>query len=190
MDYGPLFVLCIITIWCFLDSLAEDSQNMKRNPPSLNLFGGWSQSMWTNQMNIGGQFQPDAGNVPSKNVFFLTHFISLCQLSYSHILKIENFPQEWDIFIKEVGIRENITLPWANKSKESSSRKYIQQLTKHEQNQLFQKYKADFLIFGYSVDDEYWFLRGTSKAALDLSSRNKSWHLYTLQPRCRLQTAP
>ena len=85
-----------------------------------------------------------------------THFISLCQLSYSHILRIENFPQEWDIFIKEVGIRENIKLPWANKSKESSSRKYIQQLTKHEQNKLFQKYKADFLIFGYSVDDEYW----------------------------------
>ena len=71
------------------------------------------------------------------------------------MLKIENFPQDWDIFIKEVGIKETIKLPWTNKSKESSSSAYIQQLTKHEQNQLFQKYKADFLIFGYSVDDEY-----------------------------------
>ena len=55
------------------------------------------------------------------------------------------------MFLSDIKIRENIKLPWNNKSKDESYQKYIEQLTEEEQTQLFSKYEADFAMFGYSV---------------------------------------
>ena len=57
-------------------------------------------------------------------------------------------------FPSDTKIKENIKLPWKNKSKDGSYQKYIGQLTNDEQEQLFSKYEADFTMFGYSVMNE------------------------------------
>ena len=79
----------------------------------------------------------------------------MCQLSYSHILYLENFPFEWEMFLSDNKIKEKIKLPWNNKSQDKRSQKYIPQLTKKEKEHLYKKYEADFKMFGYSIDDEF-----------------------------------
>ena len=66
-------------------------------------------------------------------------------LGSCHILKA---------FSCDTKIKENIKLPWNNKSKDENYQKYIEQLTKDEQEQLFRKYEADFTMFGYSLIPE------------------------------------
>ena len=61
------------------------------------------------------------------------------------------------MFLSDTKIKENIKLPWNNKSKDESYQKYIAQLTEAEQEQLFSKYEADFSMFGYSVTTEWIF---------------------------------
>ena len=58
------------------------------------------------------------------------------------------------MFLSDTKIKENIKLPWNNKSKDESYQKYIAQLTEAEQEQLFSTYEADFTMFGYSVISE------------------------------------
>ena len=58
------------------------------------------------------------------------------------------------MFLSDTKIKENIKLPWNNKSKDESYQEYIEQLTEAEQEQLFSKYEADFTMFGYSVISE------------------------------------
>ena len=58
------------------------------------------------------------------------------------------------MFLSDTKIKENIKLPWNNKSKDESYQEYIEQLTEVEQEQLFSKYEADFSMFGYSVTTE------------------------------------
>ena len=64
------------------------------------------------------------------------------------------------MFLSHIKIRENIKLPWNNKSKDESYQKYIEQLTEEEQEQLLSKYEADFTMFGYSGIIE-WNFRST-----------------------------
>ena len=94
--------------------------------------------------------------MPLYSTFLLCH-CRLCQLSYSHILKIENFPQEWDSFLSEIGIKE-IKLPWANKAtnEKYSVDLYFKQLTEDERIMLYKKFEADFLMFGYSVSNDFY----------------------------------
>ena len=101
-------------------------------------------------MNTGSQYQCDAGNfflnfLPKKNCY------RLCQLPYSHILHVEDLSSDWEMFLNDTKINENLKLPWNNKSKDESYQKYIEQLTKEEQEQLFNKYEADFTMFGYTL---------------------------------------
>ena len=53
------------------------------------------------------------------------------------------------MFLSDIKIKENIPLPWNNRSTDDSYQKYIDQLTEEEQEQLFTKYEADFTMFGY-----------------------------------------
>ena len=53
--------------------------------------------------------------------------------------------------LNDTKINENLKLPWNNKSEDESYKKYIEQLTEDEQEQLLSKYEADFTMFGYSV---------------------------------------
>ena len=93
-----------------------------------------------------------------KNIFvdyIRTSCCRLCQLPYSHILHVENLSSEWEMFLSDTTkMKENIKLPWNNKSKDESYQEYIEQLTEVEQEQLFSKYEADFSMFGYSVTTE------------------------------------
>ena len=82
------------------------------------------------------------------------YYFRLCQLPYSHILHVENLSSEWEMFLSDIKIKENITLPWNNKSTDDSYQKYIEQLREEEQEQLFSKYESDFTMFGYSVINE------------------------------------
>ena len=61
------------------------------------------------------------------------------------------------MFLSDTKIKENIKLPWNNKSKDESYQEYIEQLTEVEQEQLLLKYEADFSMFGYSVSSEWNF---------------------------------
>ena len=73
-------------------------------------------------------------------------------------MKLERFPEEWDLFLSEIGIKENIKLPQANKAKDDhyNEQQYLQKLTRNERVQLYDKYKADFIMFGYSVDKDFF----------------------------------
>ena len=72
-------------------------------------------------------------------------------------MKIENFPAEWDLFLSDIGVKENIKLPWANKVRDEhyDVQQYLQKLTKNERVKLYEKYKADFIMFGYSVGNDF-----------------------------------
>ena len=61
------------------------------------------------------------------------------------------------MFLSDTKIKENIKLPWNNKSKDESYQEYVEPLTEIEQEQLFRKYEADFSMFGYSVTNEWNF---------------------------------
>ena len=54
-------------------------------------------------------------------------------------MKIENFPAEWDFFLSEIGVKENIKLPWANKAQDDyyDEQQYLQKLTKSERVKLY-----------------------------------------------------
>ena len=55
------------------------------------------------------------------------------------------------MFLSDIKIKENITLPWNNKSTDDCYQKYIEQLTEEEKEQLCSKYEADFMMFGYKM---------------------------------------
>ena len=72
-------------------------------------------------------------------------------------MKLENFPAEWEFFLSDIGVKENVKLPWANKAQDDNydEQQYLQKLTKNERIKLYEKYKADFIMFGYSVDNDF-----------------------------------
>ena len=105
-------------------------------------------------MNTGSQYHGGAGKNTIIFMFwekFTNYCYRVCQLPYSHILHVENLSSEWEMFLSDTKIRENIKLPWNNKSKDESYQKYIKQLSEDEQEQLYSKYEADFTMFGYPV---------------------------------------
>ena len=110
--------------------------------------------MSEHQISIGSQYHGDAG---TNKIYFcdiIKYYFRLCQLSYSHILHVENLSSEWKMFLSDIKINENITLPWNNKSTDDSYQKYIEQLTEEEKEQLCSKYEADFMMFGYKMMSE------------------------------------
>lgn len=79
----------------------------------------------------------------------------VCQLYYSHILHYEQFETEWAQFLKEVRIEKELELSWENKGRSQSSlQSYYHLITPEEKLKLYQKYLADFHMFGYDIDDE------------------------------------
>ena len=105
-------------------------------------------------MSIGSQYHGDAG---TNKIYFCDitkYYFRLCQLHYNHILHFENLTSEWEMFLSDIKIKENITLPWNNKSTDDSYQKYIEQLTEEEKGLLSSKYEADFMMFGYNMMSE------------------------------------
>ena len=80
----------------------------------------------------------------------------MCQLSYSHIIHYESLASEWGHFIEDIQAPDSLQLPWENKGIGGGSlKKYFQQLTPEEENQLFSKFESDFMMFDYSTEDEF-----------------------------------
>ena len=75
----------------------------------------------------------------------------LCyQLDYDFILHYEDLETDWDQLLKELNITEKISLPNKNKSGGDKS-SYYQNVSREDMDSLYQKYEADFLMFGYSM---------------------------------------
>ena len=81
----------------------------------------------------------------------------MCQLNYSHILHYENLAEEWPQFLADVGVQEKIELPWQNKgnsnSRSNSAKEYFRPVAQRDISQLAHKYRSDFQMFGYSVEE-------------------------------------
>ena len=86
--------------------------------------------------------------------FILYFLLRVCQLQYSHILHFENFHLEWKQFLKDIQLEEELELPWENKGA-GSLMSYFDLITSQEKMKLYRKYRADFLMFGYNIEDEF-----------------------------------
>ena len=76
----------------------------------------------------------------------------VCQLSYDYILHYEDLLSDWALLLKDLNIKEDISLPWENKQGGDAA-SYYQNISREDMDRLYQKYEADFLMFGYSVEN-------------------------------------
>ena len=74
----------------------------------------------------------------------------VCHLSYDYILHYEDLQSDWALLLKDLNITEDISLPWENKGGGDITN-YYQNISREDMDRLYQKYEADFLMFGYSV---------------------------------------
>ena len=111
-------------------------------------------------MNTGSLSHSAAGQSGDQHSNF-EHFydksflpLRVCQLHYSHILHFENFHLEWKQFLQDIKLEEDLELPWENKGA-GSLMNYYDLITSEEKIKLYRKYQADFLMFGYNIEDEF-----------------------------------
>ena len=111
-------------------------------------------------MNTGSLSRSGAGQSGDHHSYF-RHFYNIdffpfrvCQLHYSHILHFENFHLEWKQFVADIKLEEELELPWENKGV-GSLMSYYDLITPEEKIKLYGKYRPDFLMFGYSVEDDF-----------------------------------
>ena len=76
----------------------------------------------------------------------------VCQLSYKFILRYENLEDDWQQFLEDAGIREDLDLAWVNRSGGGDYRDYYKDLTDLDIIKLYQKFESDFLMFGYTLE--------------------------------------
>ena len=72
--------------------------------------------------------------------------------NFSHILKLESMSEEWPLFLRSVNLPDSLVLPWRNPTRIEGN-PYLDTLSNDEKNQVFLKFRADFEMFGYSMDD-------------------------------------
>ena len=114
--------------------------------------------MFSSLMSTGNLSASGAGHY-----FYIVHLIQLlflfcirvCQLAYTHILHYEHLSSEWTLFLDDIGIHQNIKLPWKNKGTGNDLNKYFKNISLEEKFKVFNKFVNDFEIFGYSIDDEF-----------------------------------
>lgn len=82
---------------------------------------------------------------------------SPCIIKYDVIAKMETFSEDTQFVINQLGLEERLTVEWVHKtSKETTSevgKKYFSQITKAQVDQLYNKYRLDFELFGYYPDE-------------------------------------
>lgn len=76
----------------------------------------------------------------------------VCQVPHDFILHYEDLEVDWEQFLKEVNITENIKLPWENKG-HGDIASYYHNISREDLAGLYRKYEADFLMFGYSIEN-------------------------------------
>ncbi|ODM99344.1 Carbohydrate sulfotransferase 13, partial [Orchesella cincta] len=81
-----------------------------------------------------------------------------CLVEYDVIAKTETYFRDQQFIIKKAGLEEILKPRWSHSTQESQSRlqlrkQYFSQLTKTQVKQLYDKYKLDFLLFGYDYEE-------------------------------------
>ena len=71
----------------------------------------------------------------------------VCQLNYDFILHYEVLQ-----FLRDVNITEDVRLPWENRGGGDID-SYYQNISREDMDGLYKKYEADFLMFGYSIEN-------------------------------------
>jgi len=80
----------------------------------------------------------------------------VCQLDYSHVLQYENLGVDWQFFLQDAGLPNDLVLPWENKGALPGALKdYFGNITRSQQEKLAEKLAADFAMFGYSLEDDF-----------------------------------
>jgi chondroitin 4-sulfotransferase 11 len=84
-------------------------------------------------------------------------FCTPCLLNYDIIAKVETMLQDQVYVIWAAGLRGLIQPRWRHKTYHADgkeiSKRYFSQLSKQEVKRLYEKYKLDFELFDYKVDD-------------------------------------
>ena len=86
-----------------------------------------------------------------------TSFISeknfrVCQLPYRYILRYESLQADWQTFLAEADIKEDLRLAWTNRSGGGDFREYYRNISHQHIAKLYEKFESDFLMFGYTLD--------------------------------------
>ena len=76
----------------------------------------------------------------------------VCQLNYDFILHYEDLQSDWTQFLRDVNITEDVRLPWENRGGGDID-SYYQNISREDMDGLYKKYEADFLMFGYSIEN-------------------------------------
>ena len=76
----------------------------------------------------------------------------VCQLSYKFILRYENLEDDWQQFLEDAGIKEDLDLAWINRSGGGDYMDYYKDLTDLDIIKLYEKFESDFLMFGYTLE--------------------------------------
>ena len=76
----------------------------------------------------------------------------VCQVSINFILHYEDLQRDWDHFLGDVNITEKIELPWDNRG-HGDVNSYYQNISRQDLESLYKKYEADFVMFGYSIEN-------------------------------------
>ncbi|CAL4070926.1 unnamed protein product [Meganyctiphanes norvegica] len=82
---------------------------------------------------------------------------SPCIVKYDVIAKMETFSEDTQFVINQLGLEDQLTVEWVHRTaKETTTevaKKYYSQLTKAQVDQLFNKYRLDFELFGYYPEE-------------------------------------
>ena len=81
----------------------------------------------------------------------------LCQVTYTHILHYETLAGDWRQLLEDLSLdTAKLQLPWENKGGGGGElREYFGLIGDQQQMELYEKYQADFKLFGYSLDDDF-----------------------------------
>ncbi|KAK8386108.1 hypothetical protein O3P69_010674 [Scylla paramamosain] len=82
---------------------------------------------------------------------------SPCVVKYDVIAKMETFSEDTQYIINQVGLENVLHVEWIHRTAKTKTSdvalKYYSQLTVNQVEQLYEKYRLDFDLFGYDYDD-------------------------------------
>lgn len=91
-------------------------------------------------------------------------FCTPCLLNYDIIAKVETMLRDQVYVIWAAGLQGLIRPRWRHRTYhdegKNTSMRYFSQLTKEDMKRLYEKYKLDFELFDYKVDDYLQYAAG------------------------------
>ncbi|XP_042219217.1 carbohydrate sulfotransferase 11-like [Homarus americanus] len=82
---------------------------------------------------------------------------SPCVMKFNVIAKMETFSEDSQYIIKQLGLEDSLQVEWIHRTSNTKTSDiastYFSQLTANQVDQLYQKYRLDFELFGYDYED-------------------------------------